>query len=160
MTVYHGSTLTIEKPLATVGRAQLDFGRGFYVTNLEEQACAWAKRMSIIRQKEGIINVYELDYENAVANYRFLRFEKYDERWLQFIVANRKGGAIGAPADMIEGGVANDRVIDTVEAYISGLMPMETALGRLALHAPNNQLCLCSQTLIDHCLSFKQSYKI
>lgn len=143
-----------------MGRAQLDFGRGFYVTNIKEQACAWARRMSIIRPKEGIVNVYELDYNKAIANYRFQRFESYDMGWLQFIVANRKREIIDNPADMIEGGVANNRVIDTVEAYISGLMPMKTALGRLALHAPNNQLCICSQTLIYHCLSFKQSYKI
>lgn len=29
ITLYHGSTLSIEHPLAKVGRADLDFGRGF-----------------------------------------------------------------------------------------------------------------------------------
>ena len=34
ITLYHGSTLSIEHPLAKVGRADLDFGRGFYLTSL------------------------------------------------------------------------------------------------------------------------------
>ena len=32
ITLYHGSTLSIEHPLAKVGRADLDLGRGFYLT--------------------------------------------------------------------------------------------------------------------------------
>lgn len=38
ITLYHGSTLSIEHPLAKVGRADLDFGRGFYLTSLRSQA--------------------------------------------------------------------------------------------------------------------------
>ena len=46
------------------------------------------------------------------------------------------------------------RVIDTVEAYINGMMTVEMALGQLAQHQPNNQFCLLSQLLIDECLHF------
>lgn len=38
MKVYHGSTSIVANPLAAVGRKHLDFGQGFYVTDLEEQA--------------------------------------------------------------------------------------------------------------------------
>lgn len=41
ITLYHGSTLSIEHPLAKVGRADLDFGRGFYLTSLRSQAEQW-----------------------------------------------------------------------------------------------------------------------
>lgn len=34
--------------------------------------------------------------------------------------------------DYIEGGIANDRVIDTVNLYISGLMSADVALARYA----------------------------
>ena len=37
-TLYHGSTQPIEYPLAKIGRDNLDFGKGFYVTCLRRQA--------------------------------------------------------------------------------------------------------------------------
>ena len=56
--------------------------------------------------------------------------------------------------DYIEGGIANDRVIDTVNLYISGLMSSDVALKRLAMHRPNNQICLLNQSLTDKYLEY------
>ncbi len=39
--VYHGSTMPVEHPFANVGREDLDFGKGFYLTRLQEQAVNW-----------------------------------------------------------------------------------------------------------------------
>lgn len=36
--------------------------------------------------------------------------------------------------DYIEGGIANDRVIDTINLYMPGLMSADTALERLSQH--------------------------
>lgn len=41
LTVYHGSTYRVEQPLAGVCRPNLDFGVGFYLTDLKEQAVRW-----------------------------------------------------------------------------------------------------------------------
>ena len=49
---------------------------------------------------------------------------------------------------------ADDRVVDTVESYIAGLMGVEEALKRLTFLVPNNQICLLNQRLIDRCLRF------
>ena len=38
MRVYHGTTMIVDHPLVNVGRKNLDFGNGFYLTDLEEQA--------------------------------------------------------------------------------------------------------------------------
>lgn len=35
MILFHGAILTIECPLAHVGRDYLDFGKGFYLTKFE-----------------------------------------------------------------------------------------------------------------------------
>ena len=40
--VYHGGTEIIEQPICKFGRRNLDFGQGFYVTNIHEQASKWA----------------------------------------------------------------------------------------------------------------------
>ena len=49
MTLYHGSVREVDRPLAKVGRRNLDFGKGFYVTKLESQARDWAKVIAGIR---------------------------------------------------------------------------------------------------------------
>ena len=161
MKVYHGSTAIIAHPIANAGRDRLDFGKGFYVTNIQSQAETWAERMSRINVMPGIVNVYEFDIEKALqCQFSYKHFENYDNDWLQFIVANRTGNTAIEKYDIIEGGVANDRVIDTVEAYIANLMPLETVIRELSRHQPNNQLCICNQGVIDKCMTFVESYKI
>lgn len=160
MKVYHGSTSIIEHPIANAGRERLDFGKGFYVTDIQSQAEAWADRMSRINEMPGVVSVYELDIEKAKNQYSYKHFEHYDNEWLQYIVANRTGNTSIEKYDIIEGGVANDRVIDTVEAYIANLMPLETALRELSRHQPNNQICICNQGVIDDYMTFVKSYKI
>ena len=63
MKVYHGSTFVIEHPIASVGRRRLDFGQGFYVTDIKIQADLWAERMQRIREEAGIVNIYEMDID-------------------------------------------------------------------------------------------------
>ena len=36
--LYHGATVEVREPLTHVGRHDLDFGQGFYVTNDRQQA--------------------------------------------------------------------------------------------------------------------------
>ncbi len=42
ITLYHGSYIVVSSPLVGLGRKKVDFGQGFYLTNLHEQAKAWA----------------------------------------------------------------------------------------------------------------------
>lgn len=63
---------------------------------------------------------------------------------------------MGICYDLVEGGVANDRVFDTIENYIEGQISKDIALGRLRYEKPNNQLCILNQQLIDECLSFEE----
>ena len=147
--VYHGGTETIEKPICKFGRKNLDFGQGFYVTNLREQAVTWANNMSRNRNKPAVLNRYKLDRESILQNARCKIFCAYDKEWLEFIVGNRTGQDLAKDYDYVEGGVANDRVVDTVNLYIAGLMELNTALRELSKHQPNNQICILSQDLIN-----------
>lgn len=51
MRIYHGSTTVIDRPIAAAGRRRLDFGQGFYVTDIKRQADTWAERMQRIREE-------------------------------------------------------------------------------------------------------------
>ena len=154
MKVYHCGVQTIKYPLAKIGRPNLDFGQGFYVTDIRKQAEDWAVRIGLRTLENPILNLYELDINLIQAKFRILKFEDYNESWLNFIVASRNGQTPWMEYDIVEGGVANDRVIDTIEAYMIGNTTLEKALGELSKHRPNNQLCLINQQLIDECLHF------
>ena len=89
---------------------------------------------------------------------QILRFDTYNQHWLNFIVASRNGEQPWTGYDIIEGGVANDRVIDTVEDYLNGIITIEQALGQLVYAQPNHQICLLNQQLIDTYLHFDKSF--
>lgn len=158
--VYHGGTELIAHPDCSLGRANLDFGRGFYVTALRQQAVDWAMQVSRRRKKTPILNRYLLDKESILAEARCKIFKAYDREWLDFIVRSRQGLPVAAEYDYIEGGVANDRVVDTVNLYMAGLMDASTALRRLSEHKPNNQICLLSQEITDKYLQFDDTEEI
>ena len=60
MILYHGSYLEIAKPGLTHSRSNVDFGCGFYVTPLYEQAVKWCGKFKR-RGKDGIVSQYEFD---------------------------------------------------------------------------------------------------
>ncbi len=158
MKLYHGGCQIIEKPNCSIGRDGLDFGKGFYTTLLKQQAIDWAKQTAINRRsKTAILNVYEFDKEAALNNHRFLQFPHYNHEWLKFIIANRSGSELWRQYDFIEGGVANDRIIDTIRLFMLGNIDIDAALKRLAQHQPNHQLCIIKQNIADKHLKFIES---
>lgn len=76
------------------------------------------------------------------------------------VVVNRRGGEEWKQWDIIEGGVANDRVIDTVENYMAGLIDENIALGLLAQHQPNHQICFTNQEVINRYIRFVESLQV
>lgn len=154
MRVYHGSTVVVETPLVGVGRKNLDFGQGFYVTDLEQQAISWAQR-PLNAEKLHVINEYELDIDKIKeAHFTYRHFAAYDAEWLEFVVASRRGEKVWQGYDIIEGGIANDRVFNTIELYMAGLTPREETLQKLMYEKPNNQICILNQTIADDYMRF------
>lgn len=155
MRLYHGSYMSVTAPLTGVGRCDLDFGPGFYVTSLREQAERWARRVCVIRAVETpTLSAYEFDESLLPADVRRLRLEHYDQEWLDFIVSSRRGEEPWKGYDIIEGGVANDQVIDTVEDYYAGRITAEQAIGQLRFAQPTHQMCISSQAIVDRCMRF------
>ena len=153
--LYHGSYLSVPNPLTGVGRKELDFGPGFYVTSIREQAERWARRVCVIRAANTpVLSVYDFDDEALPIDVRRLFLEHYDRQWLDFITASRRGEEPWRDYDIIEGGVANDQVIDTVEDYYAGRITVEQALGQLRFAKPTHQMCIRNQAIVDSCLKY------
>lgn len=150
MLVYHTSDIHIDTPDVIHSRDALDFGKGFYVTKLRKQAEKYAERF-LRAGKESFINIFEYSPDSDL---RIKIFDCYNEEWLDFVCNCRKGNGIYRQYDIIEGGVANDKVFQTVDLYMAGIYNKEQALQRLAYEMPNNQLCFITQKAIDRCLNF------
>lgn len=82
MILYHSSNMLVEHPDIFHSRDYLDFGKGFYLTTLHEQAIKYAQRY-IRRQQNAWLNTYELTFNPA--DWNILEFDAYDMRWLDFI---------------------------------------------------------------------------
>ena len=154
--VFHGSTKEIRKPLAAAGRPHLDFGRGFYVTTIREQAVSWACR-PFNAGKPKWVSTYDFDYDAVKSGWKVKIFPAYNEDWLDLVIACRKGSPVWEKYDAVEGGIANDRVFNTIELYTAGLLPKAETLSRLSYEKPNNQICIHSQKIIDRYLRFVSS---
>ena len=160
LTLYHGSQVSVPQPKAKVGRKNLDFGPGFYLTKIRKQAEDWAVVMAGRkgRNAEAVLNTFQFDMNRAKADgIRIKSFPTYDLEWLDYVVACRRGKDYSNEYDIVEGGVANDNVIDTVEDYEKGIITAEQALGQLKYKKVNHQLCILNQAVIDKYLTFTES---
>jgi hypothetical protein len=147
MKVYHGSYTEIDiidLSFCDVGK---DFGQGFYVTKLREQAEFWAKKKGKRKGKSGFVTEYDFDefFLESSDMIKVLRFEDYNEKWLDFVVLNRKNKKKKQvhDYDIVEGPVADDKIATEVDKYIEGLITKEQFLIDLT-HNPSHQICFCT----------------
>lgn len=155
MILYHGSFTEVRKLDISYSRDTLDFGKGFYVTPIYEQAKKWSLRF---KRKKGksVISWYELDEKKLRHEARIKEFSSYSEEWLDYIITCR-GGMNTGQYDIIIGGVANDKVFDTIELFFDGLIDKNMAIQRLKYEKPNLQYCICSQEILDKYLIYQKS---
>ncbi len=157
--LFHGSYTEVRSPLVKLGRTKIDFGQGFYLTKLQTQAEAWAIVIAERRKRaKAVVSTFLLDIETAIRNnYIIKTFDAYNLEWLDYVIDCRRGGTLQKQYDIVDGGVANDNVIDTVEDYENGIITAEQALGQLKYKTVNHQLCILNQDIIDKYLTFNSS---
>lgn len=156
MTLYHDSYTEIIKPDLKHSRLNVDFGLGFYTTPLYEQATKWCSKFKRFG-KEGIISCYSFD-ERAYEELKALKLDSYSEEWLNFILSCRSGRD-NTDYDLVIGGVANDKVFNTVELYFDGLIDKSEAIKRLRYEKPNLQPCFRTEKALSY-LHFEGSERV
>jgi hypothetical protein len=162
MILYHGSNTAVDKPSLAFCRERTDFGQGFYVTPFKEQAYRWAERFKDGKGK-GVISFFkflERIDENLPEDIRILEFVRQVLEWLSFVTACRLGQPVDREWDIVIGGVANDKVIVTLQLYFNQIISAEEAIGRLRYNKPNFQYCFKSQPVIDGFLFFTGAEEI
>ncbi len=157
MRLYHASTVVIEKPDVLHSRSKLDFGPGFYLTSIREQAVRYAERFTR-RGKIAFVNEYELDEDTP--EFTIKSFSSYNEEWLEYVAACRKGLQVKYSYDAVSGGIADVHVFNTVDLYFAGVITKSEALGRLKFEKPNNQLCILNGHMLERHLHFIKATRI
>ena len=102
MKLYHSSNVIVEFPDTLHSRNYLDFGRGFYLTSLYEQAVRYAQRFKR-RGQQAWLNTYEFSFDDD-SQWKIMKFDSYDEQWLDFVAQCRDGKDVG-DYDMVIGGI-------------------------------------------------------
>ena len=160
MLLYHGSNLAVEEPRLIEQTRGLDFGAGFYLTTNESQAARFSK-IIVSRRKSGIptVSVYEFDMEAARKTLYVLRFESANTEWLRFVTDNRLKTYQGHIYDIVIGAVANDTVMPTIQAFLSGFINEEATLITLKTSKLVDQVCLKTEKALSS-LCFVKSYAV
>jgi hypothetical protein len=151
--LYHGSYTEVSVPDLTHSRTNIDFGAGFYVTPLYDQAVRWAQRFKK-RNGLAVVSYYTFE-ESSLDDLKVLKFDSYSEDWLDFIISCRQGTDI-SDYDVVIGGVANDKVFNTIELFFDGLIDKDVALSRLKFEQPNLQMCFRTEEALKK-LNFEGS---
>jgi len=147
MIVYHGSYTEIVQVDLTKATPSKDFGRGFYVTGVREQAEKWAARKGEKYGNSGVVSGFKFN-ENTFfdGSCKTLRFSGYTEEWFDFVVANRNNESTSPvhDYDIVEGPVADDYIASRISWYLRGGISKEAFFSDLAKYPDSHQICFCT----------------
>lgn len=141
ITLYHGSLEIVSTPEIRKPNRTLDYGEGFYLTSSVERAEAWVRRKLKDNKALGYVNIYDYD-ETLEATFETLAFERPDEAWLDFVMANRVNPNFRHGYDIVKGPVANDRVYASFALYEAGLIDKQELINELRAYKLVNQILI------------------
>ncbi|MBR5781100.1 MAG: DUF3990 domain-containing protein [Bacteroidales bacterium] len=131
MILYHGSNTTIDKIDLKKSKPNKDFGKGFYLSEDEEQAIEMAKYKSSILGGDIVITKFEFNPEVLKnTSLKIKIFPEYSEEWADFVLANRDGKEV-CNFDIVYGPIANDKVGVQIRKLKDGSINKEEFMNRL-----------------------------
>lgn len=131
MILYHGSNINIEKIDLSKSKPFKDFGKGFYLSDNEQQAIEMANFKVSLLNGDPIVSAFDFDYESLLkSDLKKLIFDSYSLDWLEFIIANRGGNKI-EEYDFVYGPIADDRVGLQLQKFNDGAIDKKELLNRL-----------------------------
>ena len=142
MLLYHGSNINIKEINLAMCRPYKDFGKGFYLTEIREQAEKMARRVARIYGGNAVLNQYEFDKETVMKS--TLRIKDFgvetSEEWARFVRNNRSRSFIESDQfDIVIGPIANDAMAVLFRQYENGMIDFETLLKGLEYRETTNQ---------------------
>lgn len=151
MKLYHGSNTVIEQIVLSKCKPFKDFGQGFYLTEIREQAEQMAKRTSAIYGGEPVVTEFEFD-ETALNTLSVKTFEKPSEEWALFIMANRDRNEAHPIHcyDVVIGPVADDTIATLFRNFDDGIIDLQMLVNGLKYKKVSSQYLFHSAQAIKY----------
>lgn len=143
ITLYHGTNIEFDKIDLSICSPNKDFGQGFYLTDIKEQAEQMAIRRTRIADF-GEPTILKYRFDETLLNNSELKvkiFTQPSEEWALFIMENRKASRTNFKHnyDIVVGPIADDGVVFQLERYVRNMITLETLVQELTFKKLNIQ---------------------
>lgn len=151
MKLYHGSNTVIEQIELSKCKPFKDFGQGFYLTEIREQAEQMTKCTSAIYGGEPVVTEFEFD-ETALNTLSVKTFEKPSEEWALFVMANRDKNKTHPIHcyDVVIGPVADDTIATLFRNFDDGIIDLQMLVNGLKYKKVSSQYSFHSAQAIKY----------
>jgi len=158
--LYHGSNTEITTIDFSKCRPYKDFGQGFYVTTLPDQAKKMANRVARIYGGIPLITVFEFD-ESALHdnNLNCRIFRKPIKEWALFVINNRNRNFspdtdlecnLDHKYDLVIGPIANDDLALLFRQFSNGLIGVDTLVKEMEFKKLTDQYSFHTQKALQY----------
>jgi len=138
MILYHGSNMKVANIDLSRCRPYKDFGQGFYLTDIREQAEQMARRVARLYGGSPWVSAFNFDEATLARNdLKSLSFENPNKDWALFVLNNRNkrfkdtGETLcnqDNKYDIVFGPVANDDIAYLFRTFASGLIGIDALI--------------------------------
>lgn len=151
MKLYHGSNMLIEWIDLSKCKPYKDFGQGFYLTEIKEQAEQMARRTAAIYGGEPVVTEFEFD-ETVLNTLSVKVFTEPDQEWALFVMANRSRKHMQPTHgfDIMIGPVADDTIATLFRNFDDGIIDLQMLVNGLRYKKVSSQYLFHSAEAIKY----------
>lgn len=149
--LFHGTNVLFDTIELSKCRPYKDFGKGFFLTDIRQQA----EEMAIRRTKisgEGVPVVSSFSFDDELLSNGYLNVLQFDNpsvEWANFILKNRMEKNYLHKYDIVVGPVADDGVVLQLDLYLRHLITMEQLVKELTYKKLSKQYCFATESAIS-----------
>ena len=149
MILYHGSNTKVTEIDLSKCRPYKDFGQGFYLTDIREQAEQMARRVVRLYGGSPFVSAFSFDEDAFIcSDLKTLAFPHPNKDWALFVLNNRNkrfkdiGDALcnqDHKYGIVSGPVANDDIAYLFRTFTSGLIDIDALVRGLEYKSLSTQ---------------------
>lgn len=141
MILYHGTNIDFDSIDLEKGNAHRDFGRGFYLTDILQQAQKMAVRRCEQTEKGmPVVQAYQFDEHLLYdGDLKVKTFSRPTEEWAMFVYNNRTKRVFKHDYDIVVGPVADDGVAYQLNLFKQKLISITQLVSELEYKRLNSQ---------------------
>lgn len=161
MILYHGSNTEIMRIDFDQCKPYKDFGKGFYLTTIKQQAIRMAENKAALFGGNPVVTIYEVS--DDIMDQPELNTRTFDMaptiEWARFVVNNRSREStdiespdcnVDGKYDIVLGPVADDAVATTIRRFMGQKLDEEGLKRKLTYKELNDQYSFHTEKAVAH----------